>query len=173
MIPVEEARERILSRVPVLGAERVELRSGLDRVLAEDIVASRDIPPWPNSSMDGYALRSADTQAASAATPARLVLAGRVAAGAVAEQPLCAGEAFRIFTGAPLPEGADSVIPQEEVSEDGGVVVVERPVRVGEFVIPYGVNPIMAPRQRFHDASPALQGNVVLRGRPAHQDSNF
>ncbi|HEV8436772.1 MAG TPA: gephyrin-like molybdotransferase Glp [Methylomirabilota bacterium] len=138
MIPVEEARERILSRIPVLGAERVELPRALGRVLAEDVVVPRDIPPWPNSSMDGYAVRSADTDKAGVATPTRLVLTGRVAAGAVAERPLRPGEAFRIFTGAPLPDGADSVIPQEEVSEDGAVVVIDRPVRAGEFVRPRG-----------------------------------
>jgi molybdopterin molybdotransferase len=138
MIPVEEARERILSRVAVLGTERVELRDALHRVLAEDVVVPRDIPPWPNSSMDGYAVRSRDTDHATGATPARLSLAGRVAAGAVAERPLGPGEAFRIFTGAPLPEGADGVIPQEEVSEERGVIIVNRPVRRAEFVRPRG-----------------------------------
>ncbi|HYB40213.1 MAG TPA: molybdopterin molybdotransferase MoeA, partial [Candidatus Methylomirabilis sp.] len=138
MISVEEARERILCRLTVLGTERVELPEALGRALAEEIVAGRDIPPWPNSSMDGYALRASDTSAATPAGPARLALAGRVAAGAVADKPLRPGEAFRIFTGAPLPEGADAVIPQEEVGEDGGALVVPRPVRPGEFVRPRG-----------------------------------
>ena len=121
MIPVEEARERVLSRIVVRGRERVDLPQALGRVLSEDLVATRDIPPWPNSSMDGYALRSADTATASAEVPAKLTLAGRVPAGAVAERPLRAGEAFRIFTGAPLPEGADSVVPQEDVIADGEI----------------------------------------------------
>ena len=138
MIPVEDARERILSHVSGLGQERVELARALHRVLAEDVAAARDIPPWANSSMDGYALRAADTQTASAAGPARLVVAGRVAAGAMAERPLRAGESFRIFTGAPLPDGADSVIPQEDVREDGGALLVPRPVTMGEFVRPRG-----------------------------------
>jgi molybdopterin molybdotransferase len=138
VIPVEEARERILSRVSVLGPERVELPHALGRVLSEDIVAGRDIPPWPNSSMDGYALRAADTGTASSAGPARLALAGRVTAGVIAEHPLRSGEAFRIFTGAPLPEGADSVIPQEEVREEAAVLLVPRPVSSGEFVRPRG-----------------------------------
>ncbi len=138
MIPVEEARERILSRISVLGTERVDLSYALQRVLSQDLVATRDIPPWPNSSMDGYALRAADTQTASGAAPARLALAGRVAAGAIAEQPLRAGECFRIFTGAPIPEGADSVIPQEEVTAEGTTLLVPRPVRSGEFVRPRG-----------------------------------
>jgi molybdopterin molybdotransferase len=138
VISVEEAQERILSRIAVLGDERVELARALRRVLAEAVTAPRDIPPWPNSSMDGYALRAADTQGASAERPIRLALAGRVAAGGVAEHPLRPGEAFRIFTGAPLPEGADAVIPQEEVSEEGGVALILRPVSPGQFVRPRG-----------------------------------
>ncbi len=138
MISVEEAQERILSHVAVLGDERVELARALRRVLAEAVAAPRDIPLWPNSSMDGYALLATDTTGASTDRPARLSLAGRVAAGRVAEKPLRPGEAFRIFTGAPLPEGADAVIPQEEVTEDSGMVLVPRPARPGEFVRPRG-----------------------------------
>jgi molybdopterin molybdotransferase len=138
VISVEEARERILSRVGVLGSERAELAGALHRVLAEPIVVPRDIPPWPNSSMDGYALRGADTEAAAHGAPVHLILAGRVTAGSVAQRALRAGETFRIFTGAPLPDGADSVIPQEEVREEGNAVLIPRPVRAGEFVRPRG-----------------------------------
>jgi molybdopterin molybdotransferase len=138
VISVEEARERILSRIGVLGSERVELAGSLHRVLAEEIVVPRDIPPWPNSSMDGYALRGADTAAAAQGAPVHLILAGRVTAGSVAERPLRAGETFRIFTGAPLPDCADSVIPQEEVREEGNGILIPRPVRAGEFVRPRG-----------------------------------
>ncbi len=138
MISVEEAQERILARIAVLGDERVELGRALGRVLAEPVLSHRDVPPWPNSSMDGYALSSRDTVAATAAKPARLAVAGRVAAGTVATRPLGSGEAFRIFTGAPLPEGADAVIPQEEVREDGTAVLVPRAVEPGQFVRPRG-----------------------------------
>ena len=138
MISVEEALDRILSRVSVLGDERVALTSALHRVLAEDVDSPRDLPPWPASSMDGYALRSEDTRAATAGTPARLAVSGRVPAGGLAERPLRPGEAFRIFTGAPLPEDADSVIPQEDVTEEDGTLVVPRPVRDGDFVRPRG-----------------------------------
>ncbi|HMB32773.1 MAG TPA: molybdopterin molybdenumtransferase MoeA, partial [Methylomirabilota bacterium] len=96
MISVEEALERILSRIGVLGDEQVPLGRALHRVLAEPAVANLDLPPWPNSSMDGYALRSADTRTASASAPARLAVAGRVAAGQVAARSLVPGEAFRI-----------------------------------------------------------------------------
>lgn len=138
MISVEEAQERILSRITVLGDERVELLRALRRVLAEAEVARRDIPAWPNSSMDGYALLAADTKGASAERPARLSLAGRVAAGDVAEKALKPGEVYRIFTGAPLPDGADAVIPQEETQEDGRMVRVPRVVSPGQFVRPRG-----------------------------------
>ena len=138
MISVEEALERILSRVTALGDERVALPQALHRVLAEEVESPLDMPPWPASSMDGYALRSEDTHAAVAAAPARLAVAGRVPAGGVAERALRAGEAFRIFTGALLPEGADSVVPQEDVTAEGGVLLVPRPVREGDFVRPRG-----------------------------------
>jgi molybdopterin molybdotransferase len=138
MISVEEALDRILSRVAPLGDERVALTDALDRVLAEDVDSPRDMPPWPASSMDGYALRSADTQAAGPETAARLALAGRVPAGAMAERPLGPGEAFRIFTGAPLPGGADAVVPQEDVTEAAGTVLVPRRVGAGDFVRPRG-----------------------------------
>jgi len=138
VISVEEALERILSRVGVLGDEQLPLARALHRVLAERVVASLDLPPWPNSSMDGYTLRSADTTHASPATPARLTVAGRVAAGHVAERALKPGEAFRIFTGGALPEGADSVIPQEDVSVNGPTLVVPRAVKTGDYVRPRG-----------------------------------
>ena len=138
MIPVEEALERVLARLSVLGDEQVPLTRALRRVLAEGVVASFDIPPWPNSSMDGYALRSADTRCSSTPAPVRLTIAGRVAAGHVAERALRPGEAFRIFTGGPLPEGADSVIPQEDVHLDGAALVVPHPVKEGDFVRPRG-----------------------------------
>lgn len=138
MIPVEAALERILTRISTLGDERVELIRAVRRVLAEDVESDRDIPPWPASSMDGYAVRSADTRAATAAEPSRLAVGGRVAAGTVADRPLASGQTFRIFTGAPLPEGADAVIPQEEVREEAGVLLVPRPAGTGDFVRPAG-----------------------------------
>lgn len=138
MISVEEALERILARITTLGDERVGLLDALDRVLAEPVVAEREIPPWPNSSMDGYALASADTSAAARERPARLRVAGHVAAGHLPERPLGRGEAFRIFTGAPLPDGADAVIPQEDVDVEGDEVCVPRPVPAGDYVRPRG-----------------------------------
>jgi molybdopterin molybdotransferase len=138
VLSVEEALDRVLSRVAPLATERVDLLSALDRVLAEPVQASLDIPPWPNSSMDGYALRSEDVRAATRERSTVLKVAGTIPAGAVPPRPIASGEAFRIFTGAPLPPGADSVIPQEEVETDGQAVRVPRPVAPGEYVRPAG-----------------------------------
>jgi len=138
VISVEEALEGILARVSVLGDERVPILAALHRVLDETVTARLDIPPWPNSSMDGYAVRSADTLGATPERPARLPLGGRVAAGGVAERALRAGEVFRIFTGAPLPDGADGIIPQEDVTAEGDTVVIRRRVAPGECVRPRG-----------------------------------
>lgn len=148
MLTVEEALAAILARVRPLGTERVTLLHALGGVVAEPIVSTREIPPWPNSSMDGYAVRAADTRR----PPARLRVAGRVAAGALPECAAGPGEAVRIFTGAPLPSGADTVIPQEDVEAAGDAIVVTRTVEEGAYV-----------RQRGEDVRP---GDRVLA--PGH-----
>jgi molybdopterin molybdotransferase len=179
VISVEEALESVLARVPVLGDERAELIGALHRVLAEPIAADRDMPPWPNSSMDGYAVRSADTREAAAGRPVTLRLAGRVTAGAMAARPVAEGEAFRIFTGAPIPDGADAVIPQEDVNAEGHVVKVAKPVARGDCVRPRGEDirrgdALFAPGRRLRAADIGLlaalglhQVHVVRRPRIA------
>jgi molybdopterin molybdotransferase len=134
VLSVEDALEQILSRIKPLGTELVEVISALGRVLAEPVVSRLELPPWPNSSMDGYAIRSEDTRGGSA----ELAVVGRIAAGALPPRPLRAGEAMRIFTGAPLPEGADAVVPQEDVDADGARIAVPRPVESGAHVRPAG-----------------------------------
>src|SRR2546422_1649675 len=134
MLTVEGAREQILSRIPRLGRELVELPAGLGRVLAEPTVSCRELPPWPNSSMDGYAVRADDTRAGGV----ELVVVGRIIAGSLPAGTLRPGEAMRIFTGAPLPNGADAVVPQENVTADGERVTIPRPVERGAFVRPAG-----------------------------------
>ena len=118
MISVEDALAQILERVHLLGREKVALLSSLGRVLAEPIVALKEIPPWPNSAMDGFALLAAETTGASESRPVALQVVGAIPAGVLPSRPLGGGEVMRIFTGAPLPEGADSVIPQEEVRSE-------------------------------------------------------
>ncbi len=134
MLTVEDALDRILSRVKALGSEHVDLVRSQGRVLAEPIVSRRNIPPWPNSSMDGYALRAADATVSGA----RLRVSMVIAAGVMPKTALAPGEAARIFTGAPLPPGADSVIPQEHVAADGDLITLASPVKPGDFVRPAG-----------------------------------
>jgi molybdopterin molybdotransferase len=134
VLSVEEALEQILSRVKPLGTELVELTAALGRVLAEPVVSRRELPPWPNSSMDGYAIRADDTRAGGAT----LVVAGRIIAGSMPTRALRSGEAMRIFTGAPLPDGADAVVPQEDVTGDDERVTIPARVEAGAFVRPAG-----------------------------------
>jgi molybdopterin molybdotransferase len=129
-LSVEEARERILAAVRVLEPERVPILEALDRVLAEPVAADRDIPPLDNSAMDGYAVLGADV----AEAPARLRVVGEVAAGYVSEVCVTPGTALRIMTGAPIPEGADTVVRFEDTELDGEWVVVLKPAAVGRNV---------------------------------------
>jgi len=122
LLPVADAERLIAERVvPVEGRESVPLASALGRVLAEDLIATVDLPPFDNSAVDGYAVRAADIGGAS---EARLSIVDRVAAGHSSRHALSAGEAVRIFTGAPMPEGADTVFMQEDCRAEGESVVV-------------------------------------------------
>src|SRR5947208_5693848 len=134
MLTVEEALDQILSHVRPLGTELVELTAALGRVLAEPVVSRRELPPWPNSSMDGYAVRADDTRAGGV----ELVVVGRIIAGSLPARTLRTGEAMRIFTGAPLPAGADAVVRQAGVTADAERVAIPRPVARGAFVRPAG-----------------------------------
>src|SRR5258708_7591628 len=107
MISADEALAQGLGSVATLGVERVSLREALGRILAEEINSSRDIPGFDNSAMDGYAVRAADVSAASESNPRRLKVTETIAAGSMPSVRLKAGEAARIMTGAPVPEGAD------------------------------------------------------------------
>jgi molybdopterin molybdotransferase len=120
MISVEEARERILALVPLLETEDVPILQALGQVTAQDVVASLDIPPLDNTAMDGYAVRAEDTASASESSPATLRVVGELAAGYVFDRAVGAGEAVRIMTGAPMPAGADAVVPFEETDEVEG-----------------------------------------------------
>jgi len=117
--PVDQAIAELLSLLPAaLPSEAVALSDAAGRVLAEDVRAPLPMPAWDNSAMDGYALRAADVPAAGACLP----LAGRIAAGDSGLHVLPVGHAVRIFTGAPLPPGADTVVAQEQAEEQGGSV---------------------------------------------------
>jgi molybdopterin molybdotransferase len=120
---VHEALEQILSGIRPLAVERVPLRASLGRVLATDVRSPIEHPPWDNSSMDGYAVRGDDVASASPASPVRLRVLETVRAGQRPTRALEANSAIRVMTGAPVPDGADTVIRVEDT--DAGVDVVE------------------------------------------------
>jgi len=122
MLTVAEASARILEHITPLAVERVPLLDSLGRVLAEPVRAPMTLPAWDNSAMDGYAVRGADIDAATKEQPVNLRVLETVAAGKFATRPVGAREATRIMTGAPIPDGADTVIRVEDT--DGGTETV-------------------------------------------------
>ncbi|NBF03709.1 molybdopterin molybdenumtransferase MoeA [Pseudomonas sp. Fl5BN2] len=135
LMPVEEALERLLAMAaaaPIVERERLPLAATDGRVLAEALISNLDLPPWPNSAMDGYALRLEDWKGEP------LPVSQRIFAGQVPE-PLQAGTCARIFTGAPVPAGADCVEMQEnaQVQDDQRVLFTE-PLKVGQNIRPQG-----------------------------------
>jgi molybdopterin molybdotransferase len=138
MLRVEEASERILAEIRNLAAESVPLRAALGRVCAEDIAATVTMPPWSNSSMDGYAVRSADITPVMKGEPVTLRVVGTIAAGEFAPKALKRGQAMRIMTGAPLPGGADSVIRKEDTDEGEQKVEIREARDVWKNIRPAG-----------------------------------
>ena len=136
MISVDEALDRILSAFAPLPAETVSVSQALGRVLAEDVVARVTQPPADVSAMDGYAVRAEDV----ASVPVQLQVVGHIAAGSRQEAPLATGQAARIFTGAPLPEGADAIVIQEDTERDGERVTVKEAAARGTYVRPAGLD---------------------------------
>ncbi|MCC7267901.1 MAG: molybdopterin molybdotransferase MoeA [Caulobacteraceae bacterium] len=126
LAPVEAARERMLAACAPLGAETVPLAAAAGRVLAEDVRAGRDQPPFDASAMDGWAVRAAET-------PGRLAIAGESAAGRAFEGAMPKGAAVRIFTGAPIPAEADAIVIQEDATRDGDLVEVPK-TEAGTYV---------------------------------------
>lgn len=133
LLPVAEALRRIMALAEPAGTERVALAEAGGRVLAEDAVAARDQPPFAASAMDGYAVRAAEAGAG-----ARLRLVGAAQAGRRHGAPLGAGEAVRIFTGAPVPEGADAILIQENAEASEGAVTVREAPEPGAWIRPAG-----------------------------------
>jgi molybdopterin molybdotransferase len=129
LLPVDEASKRMAVHVPpVAETERVPLVDTLGRVVASDVIADVALPPFDNSAVDGYAVRHADL-AANGDTSLRL--AGRLQAGSSAKQSVRAGEAIRIFTGASMPDGADTVFMQEDVRTEQDAVLVPPGLKKG------------------------------------------
>lgn len=130
MRPLDEAQRQVLDTVPALPAEPTPLQHCLGLVLAEDVVAPHNIPPFDNSAMDGYAVRAADVEA----TPATLKVLEDVPAGSVPTRSVGAGEAIKIMTGAPLPAGADSVIRVEDTEPGRDTVTIVTGAPLGTSV---------------------------------------
>src|SRR5437763_7260485 len=133
MIPIAEAIQIVLSHAPQLGVESVQLKNSVGRILAEDIVADTDLPPFDRAQMDGYAVRAEDL----ANPPVRLGIVGESAAGTGWHNEMKAGEALRIMTGAPVPTGADAVQQVEltrEVNGSGEVEILES-VEAGRSIV--------------------------------------
>jgi molybdopterin molybdotransferase len=151
LISLADAQRLVLERAKPLEAERVPIERGAGRVLAEPAAAAVDLPPFPSSAMDGYALRSADT----AGAPVSLPIVARIAAGAPAGRLLAAGEAMAIATGGTVPEGADAVVQIELVEETEGSLRVTAPVAAGANVRDRGGD--------VRTGETVLEAGVVLR----------
>ena len=134
MISVEEALKGILDSISPLGLEKVNILDALGRVIGEDIHAGRSIPPKDNSAMDGYALRAEDSRGASPESPVRFEVVEDIPAGAVPEKRIGPGQAARIMTGAPIPEGADAVVRMEDTRKEGNTVAVLAEAQTGQDI---------------------------------------
>jgi molybdopterin molybdotransferase len=136
MLSVDEARARILSAFEILAAEDVSLDRALHRVLAEDVASRRTQPPTAVSAMDGYAVQAADV----ARAPATLKVVGEAPAGGAYAATVKSGEAVRIFTGGPVPAGADTVVIQEDTERDGSTLTVKETAKPGANVRGKGID---------------------------------
>lgn len=153
LMPVADALARVLAQAAPLSVERVPLQDAHGRVLAEDLTALRTQPPADVSAMDGYAVRAADVNT----VPATLKVIGEIAAGRPFGRKLAAGEAARIFTGGIVPEGADTIVIQEDTSRQGDNVVVTTGARASKHVRRAGLD--------FAKGDNLLAKGRVLTGR--------
>ncbi len=167
MIALEEAQAKVNRELRVLVPVDVPLADSLGMVLAETVAASEDIPPFANTAMDGFAIRAADTAGASKQSPVTLPVVGTIAAGSVAPRALGQGEAMRIMTGAPLPDGADAIIMVELTRPAGFDVDLLGEVPVGNHIRPAG-DDIQAGAEIFHPGTvlgPGQLGVLASLGR--------
>ena len=134
MIPLADVQREILGAVTPLAPVTVPVRDALGLVTTRDVIAGEAVPPFANTAMDGYAVRADDTTGAGPEAPVRLAVAGELPAGRAPEQPVGEGEAIRIMTGAPMPDGADAVVMVEYTERDGDAVRVLHAARPGDHV---------------------------------------
>jgi|SRR5580704_4750778 molybdopterin molybdotransferase len=162
VLTFEDARRAVeeqAAQVPPPATESVDLLSAIGRVVAETVLSDRDLPPFPRSTRDGYALRSDDLQQ----LPANLIVIGEIRAGEKLEKipRISQGQAVSIMTGAPVPEGADAVVMVEYTEPDGERVAIARNVTTGENIVPRGAeakqgSPLLNRGMRLNDAAIAL-----------------
>ena len=129
-LSLEEARARILAEVAPLDPEAAPLSDALRRIVATEVRSLLTLPPWDNSAMDGFAVRSADVAAATPEAPTRLAVVGEAAAGHLPTAAVGDGEAVRVLTGGLMPAGADAVVPVEDTDVPPGVAVLPPSVAV-------------------------------------------
>jgi len=134
MISVEKALKTILVNFQPLGAEKINILDARKRIIGEDVFAPNNIPSADNSAMDGYAVRCTETKGATQEKPLQFKIIEDIPAGKVARKKIKQGEAARIMTGAVIPEGADSVIRQEDTKKDGKTVIIYTSVKKGENI---------------------------------------
>ena len=171
LLTVAQARERILDRLAALDSETVALPEARGRVLAEEVRSERDVPPFANSAMDGYAVRARDVAQASAAQPVRLRVLGEIRAGAAPPGSVQPQTALRIMTGAMVPDGSDAVVRVEDTAEHDGTVDVRVPVAAGTSLRAAGSDlhrgDLLATAGRL--VTPGLIGVLASAGRVAVQ----
>jgi molybdopterin molybdotransferase len=163
VIPLADVQREILGAVVPLAPVTLPVRDALGLVTTRDVIAGEAVPPFANTAMDGYAVRAADTAGAAPDAPVRLAVAGELPAGRAPTQPVGEGEAIRIMTGAPMPDGADSVVMVEYTERDGDAVRVLRTARPGDHVRAAGGD--LAPGDLVFPAGTALGPEVVPRAR--------
>src|SRR5215831_76604 len=134
MVSYQDALERMLKVVQPLTSERLPLTAAYGRIVATPLVAPHAMPPFAQSLVDGYALRSSDTRTATTAQPVRLMLGPTLTAGESLEQPLGPLQAIRIMTGAPVPSGANTIVKMEESEVEAGALVMRQPLPRGLYV---------------------------------------
>lgn len=134
MISVRTALDLVLGNLPLVGSEHVALSQALGRVLSEPVLASRDVPPFRNAAMDGYAVRAADVASARPDEPARLRVLEVIGAGSVPRQAVAAGCATKIMTGSVMPDGADAVVRVEDTEQEDDAVRILTSVVAGTSI---------------------------------------